>query len=210
MERMKFYEFHRSFMTLGNKLYLLRALFVLILLFPNCAYAALLVSNKYKYYAIDPRSIDDLLPSLNRASPIQEDGETFHGHTYTHIKWNFRWRSGSNRCWIESVRTEVAVTFTLPQLQNHNVEINVIWNQWYPKLLIHEENHKNNGIQTAENIEQSIQNMHAYSSCDELEMRANEIGYDYIAKLKKLNDNYDKRTNHGESEGASLSTYLNQ
>ncbi len=45
-------------------------------------------------------------------------------------------------------------------------------------------------------------------TCQELEEKANEIGHALISELEHLNISYDKRTNHGETQGAFLSEYL--
>lgn len=166
------------------------------------------VSEEYHFYSIYPETKSDILMSLNENSPISTNGQRFHGEAYSYIRWAFRWRYKKNICNITSVNTTVDTFYTLPELRTNSPDINEIWNNWYPKLVLHEKGHHNLAIKTAHKIEKSILTMETEPDCDVLEKKANEIGYKLMAELGILNLEYDHRTNHGETEGASIIGYL--
>lgn len=165
-------------------------------------------SESFKYYSVNPVSRADMLASLRAASPIREGGEIFFGYTYSSVKWNFRWKYNSNSCWIASVATELATTYTLPQLASDSVEVKQVWSRWFPKLLRHENGHHDIAIKTARKIDAGIASMVPQPNCQVLGKLANELGKKYIEEMGVLNKKYDQDTNHGETEGARLSTYL--
>ncbi len=166
------------------------------------------VDEEFKYYYVSPNSKSEILSSLNRKSPIREGSEIYHGYAYSSVKWDFRWKYNRQNCWITSVNSEVKTTYTLPKLINSGSDVANIWDKWYPNLLNHEKGHHKLALRIASNIERKIVNMSSYPTCKELEKRANDIGYTQVDKLGLLNKKYDKRTKHGESQGASLFSYL--
>lgn len=185
------------------------AYFLSICLLISCQVnAEVNTSENYKYYSINPVSRADMLASLRAASPIREGDEIFLGHTHSAITWNFRWNSNSNSCWITSVETKIASTYTLPQLASDAIEVKQVWSRWFPKLLRHENGHHDIALKTARKIDAGIANMVPQPNCQVLEKLANELGKKYLEEMGVQNKKYDQDTNHGETEGARLSTYL--
>ncbi|PKG36974.1 DUF922 domain-containing Zn-dependent protease [Psychromonas sp. Urea-02u-13] len=183
-------------------------IFASIAISPSVVIAKMSVSEEYNFYSIYPYSKAEILSSLNENTPISTNGEKFHGHAYSYVKWNFRWKYTKNSCWITSANTTVETKYTLPKLGTDVGDVNEIWNQWYPNLVLHEKGHHKFAIQIAQKIENSILKMEPESKCNVLEKKANAIGDKLISELDTLNSGYDQRTNHGETEGASLFSYL--
>ncbi len=180
----------------------------MLLILPSLVIAKKLITESYEFYRVYPYSKGEILSSLNKKTPISKYGEKFHGYAYSDIKWNFRWRYNKKNCWITSAKTEVNTTYTLPKLGTNIDDVNEIWNQWYPKLVSHEEGHHKFATKIAKKIKHSIVHMPSESTCSELEKKANAIGSGLVSELDDLNKGYDKRTNHGETQGASIFSYL--
>lgn len=181
-----------------------------VILLPFSSAAEPVVREHYNYYPVDPESPQDILPALQAASPIEQDGEVFFGFTDTRVSWQFWWQQEHGRCWVDRVTTVVDVTYTLPELDKStsNTRINAIWRQWYPRLVLHETGHRDLAIDTAVDIENAILAMAANSSCEQLERDVNRIATEYIAKLQQLDKQYDETTRHGKTQGAQLSSHL--
>jgi predicted secreted Zn-dependent protease len=183
-------------------------IFGILVISPNRVLAKISFTEKYDFYHVHPYSKADILISLNQATPISENGEKFHGYAYSSVKWNFRWKYNSKSCWITSVDTDVNTAYTLPKLGTNIVDVNEIWEQWYPKLVLHEKGHHKLAVKMAKKIESAISDMPAETNCSALEKKANAIGHGYISELDVLNKQYDQRTSHGKTQGASLFSYL--
>lgn len=180
------------------------------ILLPFSIAAEPVVREYYNYYPVDPESLEDILPSLRAASPIEQDGEVFFGDTDTSVSWQFWWQQQHGRCWIDKVTTAVEVNYTLPELHESTADASVraIWRKWYPRLVLHERGHSDLALKAAMDIETSILAMDAGSSCEQLEVDANKLGARFIAELQQLDKHYDETTSHGKSQGAQLSSWL--
>jgi predicted secreted Zn-dependent protease len=71
------------------------------ILLPFSIAAEPVVRDYYHYYPVDPESLEDILPSLQAASPIEQDGEIFFGYTDSRGSWQIWWRQQSSHCWID-------------------------------------------------------------------------------------------------------------
>lgn len=186
--------------------------FLISVVLSSVAFSEPLVSEEYEYYYVNPNTRADILTSLKENSPIHENGKIMYGSSNSDVKWNLKWKHNSQICWITSVNTKVNTTYTLPKLIEGGSGIDDFWANWYPNLLTHERGHHKLAIDAAEEIERKIRKMPSFSTCDLLEKNANNIVLESINKLRRLQKDYDKRTNHGETQGASgasIFRYLN-
>lgn len=186
--------------------------FLISVVLSSVAFSEPLVSEEYEYYYVNPNTRADILTSLKENSPIHENGKIMYGSSNSDVKWNLKWKHNSQICWITSVNTKVNTTYTLPKLIEGGSGIDDFWANWYPNLLTHERGHHKLAIDAAEEIERTIRKMPSFSTCDLLEKNANNIVLESINKLRRLQKDYDKRTNHGETQGASgasIFRYLN-
>ena len=186
--------------------------FLISVVLSSVAFSEPLVSEEYEYYYVNPNTRADILTSLKENSPIHENGKIMYGSSNSDVKWNLKWKHNSQICWITSVNTKVNTTYTLPKLIEGGSGIDDFWDNWYPNLLTHEKGHHKLAIDAAEEIERTIRKMPSFSTCDLLEKNANNIVLESINKLRRLQKDYDKRTNHGETQGASgasIFRYLN-
>jgi len=168
------------------------------------------INITYKYYSIKTTSAHDLYADLNHSSPIKEHNQIFHGRTDTNINWYFWWATDNGNCRISKVSTDVEVIYTLPKLLNESNDdkLKEIWIQWYPALVKHEENHAAHAVSIAYQIEDTIRNITPAANCKKLETLANKAGNKLIMKLHQIDAMYDKKTEHGKTEGAALLSYL--
>ncbi|MBL1140826.1 MAG: DUF922 domain-containing protein [Proteobacteria bacterium] len=186
----------------------MRFYFLVIIFLSTTARAELLLDTKYIYYSVSSSSKHGLLDKLNTATPIKQGGDNFHGRTDSKISWYFWWKSTSNKCQINKVKVNLEIIFTMPELENSTNEVREVWKRWYPKLLQHEKGHERNALNIAKKIEKGISQLPVYYNCKMLENAANKLGDDLLDKLHQMDKDYDSLTNHGETEGACLSSHL--
>jgi len=178
------------------------------LLFATALEAAPSVTEHFHYYQVKADSNDTLLTAINKASPVRYKGEVRHGYTDTHVKWNYRWKAGNGVCRIKHVSVDLTVTYTLPELITTSAATRKTWNQWFAKLLIHERGHKTVALKVAEEIETTLYGLPVMATCQQLSDVANSTAYALLDQAQLRHDQYDKDTNHGETEGAFLADYL--
>jgi predicted secreted Zn-dependent protease len=166
------------------------------------------LETSFRYYSVWAASSSELLASLNRASPVRHSGNLYHGYTESQIRWNFWWRTENQLCSIDRVEVFVDITMTLPRLEDSPAAVHEVWERWYPNLVRHENGHRDNALAVARRIEDGIRALPAQSDCRTLEERANALGTRLLTELRSNDRDYDRRTNYGESQGASIGSHL--
>lgn len=159
------------------------------------------VFESYNYYSVDVYAKEDLISTLIDSSPIRRNGEGYLGETYTYYKWTIDWLSDSSSCWVNKAKVELYVNFTMPKLKASNPDVKSVWDEWYPKLLRHEYNHRDIALSTADKMLSSLSELAPANNCEYLVKNAGDIVSKYEAEEELLHDNYDIETNHGETEG---------
>jgi predicted secreted Zn-dependent protease len=161
----------------------------------------------YKFYWIYPKSKQDLGRELDRRSPIIFKGKKYRGYTQWQVTWNYRWWETTNSCKVTTAQTQLKVTFTLPKIpNNHPVDAQTRqgFNRYFQALFKHEQNHQQSGVLAAKAIESMLLGLPSFSTCAQLENVANQLGYKIIKKYRQRDLDYDRRTDHGRTEGVML------
>ena len=71
-------------------------------------------------------------------------------------------------------------------------------------LLRHEDRHKEHGLRAGKEIEAALLAAKPGSNCQDMQNAANAIAEQIVAKYQERDEDYDRQTRHGQSEGASL------
>jgi len=192
------------------KEYSISAVVLFILIAGSNAQAETAVDEQYNFYEIQASANEDLIAELDAKSPVRSGETVYHAYTSTDIAWTFGWQPEKNGCHVTWVNTSVNILYTLPKLGygHFDSKTSIIWNQWYKALQKHEQNHAKIAVNTAKELESSIAQLPEFSTCRLLEDYANQVGNKFIKVLGERHQKYDKRTHHGETEGARLSTYF--
>ncbi|HHO59699.1 MAG TPA: DUF922 domain-containing protein [Thiotrichales bacterium] len=158
------------------------------------------------HYAIAPATPYDILRQLNWRSPIRGNNAIYHGNTDWNIKWRFTTQQQQGVCRIRDIHTTVTVTYTLPVLDKSVTDQNTIarFEKFSKALEKHEHNHGRNGLTAAKEIDDALQALKPQASCRQLEQTANRIGRGIVSKYSAIDDDYDRRTQNGRTEGAFI------
>jgi predicted secreted Zn-dependent protease len=136
--------------------------------------AAPKVSQKTSYYKVSATSIPALIDELNRSGP--------QGH-WAYTSWYVKWTG--------SCKLSVDIAYTLPKHGNPSAmpaDVRRKWDAMIDALTRHEHQHGGFGVSAAQEIERA--------GC--------KNGDAIIAKYASEEKKFDKRTNHGIKDGATL------
>lgn len=171
-----------------------------ILLVLSAPVAAVEENVDYVYYDVHHESGESLPQAITSASTVGK-GKGFHGYTEWFVRWQFRWRYDERSCWITDVDVTLDATITLPELYTDDARAQARFDRYIAALTEHEEGHLANGRQAAEEVAESIADLER-NTCAELEADANAIGKARVKAANARDKAYDKRTQHGRTEGA--------
>lgn len=182
-----------------------RFVVALLLLVAGAGHANVIERNDVIRYPVRVLPSQTLLQALNAASPIRENGQVFHGHTKWWVTWNYRWyRQASGRCAITSVTTEMHSEIQLPDLIEASDADRQRFERFLPRLVAHEQGHREHGHLAALEIDRRIAQLPEMSSCTLLEATANQTGRQVLDDYAAQDRQYDAETQHGKTQGAWL------
>ena len=78
------------------------------------------------------------------------------------------------------------------------------WTSFLEALRRHEEEHKEHGLKAAREIETVVLAVKPASNCEDLGAAANAAAEAIVAKYQALDEEYDRKTDHGRNQGATL------
>ena len=177
-----------------------------LLLTSFTALAETVESTEYKYYEISPRSPYEIKLELMRRSPIRAGRGSFNGHTDWYINWSFNSTPGPYGCQLTDSLTKVHVVHILPALSEYVTDKRTIevFNRFNAALTQHELNHGRNGLLAAREMDKAFSEIPPQPDCRMLSRVVDDIGNSMVQKYAQKDDEYDRLTNNGESEGAVI------
>jgi predicted secreted Zn-dependent protease len=180
-------------------------LIIALVLSVSSAHAEITDTLEYEYYDVAANPKQRLATLLNNASPIKEDGKTFHGHTKWHIRWNFTYgKSKSGECKLATTNVTLDAKITLPRLVGDSPEQQKQMEKYLIPLKRHELGHYQIAQEAAAAVEQKLASLSGKANCSELEKTANATGKETVNAYNEKSRAYDIETDHGKSQGARV------
>lgn len=169
------------------------------------------VQIQFRYYPIEGRTASELRSQMAAyGPPDQLEGRRYDANVVWAINWSFRHATSQGQCKLQSAKTHVKVTYTLPKWKTPiNVERSLIadWNQYLAALQAHEDGHKNHGIGAARGILQALNQLPPSPTCEALEAKAQATARAVIKAHNQKDLDYDRVTQHGYTQGAVFPTF---
>ena len=78
------------------------------------------------------------------------------------------------------------------------------WQQFTDALKRHEDGHKDHGVAAGREIEAALLAAKPASNCEDLAASANSAADAIVKNYQKLDQEYDRKTGHGRTQGAAL------
>ncbi|NNC99141.1 MAG: DUF922 domain-containing protein [Gammaproteobacteria bacterium] len=152
-----------------------------------------------QYYLIFGSNPDELAAEISRKGP---DGFT------AHTKWNIRTRYHyvklDSGCLLDFSSVDLDIKYIMPKWANKEdapLKLQRSWENWYAKLVAHENRHASNG-EAAQRAIQHVFLLRSHSqTCAQLKRDIDSMTRDILARYAMKDERYDQLTNHGETEG---------
>ncbi|MEY2409124.1 MAG: hypothetical protein QOF48_1794 [Verrucomicrobiota bacterium] len=162
------------------------------------------------YYAITGNDTDELRDSMHRRAPWAEnrDMASLVGLTTWNIEWSFTVSPTTTGCHCKSFTTRIALTNTLPRWlppTNAPLELKRDWARFATALAQHEDGHSRLALAAVAEIHKQVSALGEDSDCDALKKKINDTARRTVDVFRKRDQDYDRNTNHGATQGAWLS-----
>lgn len=157
----------------------------------------------FKYYEVAGETEQEVLRSMSQNGPSQ-DGRRF--FALTESQTGFRWGTHKNNgeCSIVNLRVETDVVVTLPKWIDVDSTPSLAprWRVFETALQNHERWHVGTARQATREIYDALKDISA-PDCLLAENRAKQTAQEILNRNAEKNDQYDRSTGHGRSQGAS-------
>ena len=160
-----------------------------------------------EYYSFSAADLRAAHTNMFRASPIVIGGRKFSGV----MKWEWEWRAKyttlGGQCVPERVITRAVSTIILPKWENYedaSYSERREWDRAQKVLLRHEKKHERIAKMAVAEFERKANALGPEDDCDAVTASLNLLFDRYMGLANHQNKSYDKRTDHGRTEGTVL------
>ena len=129
------------------------------------------------------------------------------GLTTWHIEWRFNLTPTPGGCRCSSFTTRTAITNTLPRWlppTNAPPELRIGWARFATALAQHEAGHSRLALAAVAEMHKQIKALSEDLDCDALRKKINQVAQRTVDDFRRRDQEYDRSTNHGATQGASL------
>lgn len=153
-------------------------------------------------YVVDATSQMRLLTQLTHRSPYRP----YRGQTHASILDRYDYASSSAGCAITRATVAARIVFTMPRWKPKGKPDPFLvfeWNRFIEALWIHERGHALRALAAKRDVERTLRNL-VSPTCEELRASAETATDQIISKLRARDRVYDRKTDHGATQGASI------
>jgi predicted secreted Zn-dependent protease len=193
---------------------------LLLLLLPSSALAlgqssiaypqqGLTVNTRTVRYQIQGDTSEVLREQMKQLGMIDErTGIRYGGFTNWYYRWRTNYRFSSGKCRIKSAAIRLDLKYTLPRWwasSSASPELASEWNRFLAALRGHENGHGALAITGGRTMLKKLRGLAPSNSCSALTAAAKRTFVRENERIKTIETAYDTRTDHGATQGATLS-----
>jgi len=141
------------------------------------------------------------------ASPVEQDGRTFMGYTWSNWNWNIKWQKSGGLCRVTRADITIDTTMTLPRWANVNrasVKARGEWMRYINALEGHEEGHVEINLAAMDDLKRGLLALEPRRSCKALLSAGRALSNANTDAVGRRHVEYDRATGHGATQGAKL------
>ena len=141
------------------------------------------------------------------ASPVEQDGRTFMGYTWSDWNWNIKWKKSDGLCRVTQADISIDTTVTLPRWANidrASVKARDEWMRYIKALEGHEEGHVDINLAAMDDLKRGLLALKPRRSCRALLRAGHALSDANTEAVGRRHVEYDRATRHGATQGAKL------
>jgi predicted secreted Zn-dependent protease len=142
---------------------------------------------------------------MDRLRPRGADGKRYAAIASARLRWDYTYQTTSDECRIGTALVLLDIHYQLPRWTGQASAPRALgdaWEAYLEKVLAHEREHGEYARKAAGELETALLRMPARRYCDEVGKAVNDLAREVEQELRRNDDEYDKRTMHGFTEGA--------
>ena len=168
---------------------------------------SLTVTVKYAFYDIDGNSVAELRSLMKRKGVRWGNGNVYAALTTWDMHPQYDIKTDNGEYSLQSITTDLAIVYHLPRWASVTTapqQLGVLWNNYMFNLKEHESGHKDLAVKVASEINEKLASISSFKSRSELDKKAKQLIKADLDRLYELQNEYDRETRHGETQGVVL------
>lgn len=177
---------------------------LLLLCVPETSFAAHGVQWVTNYYSVTGATLSEIRQSMRQSRPWK-DRKDLDGFTEWNVAWTFSTTATATGCRCSTFATQTRVVITLPKWvkpADASPETADSWKQYADALALHETGHGRHAILASTQLQRGMQSIGERPTCEALKQAINELGDRTITEFRRKDEDYDRETRHGATQGA--------
>ena len=167
----------------------------------------LVSTTTFAYYPLDGATTIELGSQMRQRGPKDASGKSWGGMTQQEWNWEYRLTGTAKSCALQSFTVSVETTITMPRWTppaNAAPKLRDQWTTYYNALLFHEDGHRKIGLTAMRRLLQQAQTLPPAPTCPALRATLDNAAKQASAWAEQENIAYDRETQHGLTQGATL------
>lgn len=170
------------------------------------------VSARQTFYTVEGETAPQLVAEIQNRGPLWSNGYRYEAmHTWK-LNRSYGTVQQGDRCHLTTINIAVESEITLPRWEpptDAPDQLVANWDQYTKALKQHENGHRDISIAAGEQVVQQLRRLPSYSTCAALRTDVKAIVDDILEQTNDQQRDYDDKTQHGLTQGASYSQWLN-
>ena len=158
------------------------------------ANADVTIEESSSNYELSGMSLDQIDESLHRNAP-REGGEIIEGEIRDDLTWKLWSRPEGNACRIVKDIVTIKIDMLLPNWTDRDraaPPARKTWQEYYDKLLAHEDGHKTIALNAAYAVDKLFHNTSASGPCVNLEAKLNHAAAEAVEEAEMEQERWDE------------------
>ncbi len=159
-------------------------------------------------YDISGTTLAELNAEARRSGPVSKaSGARVWGMCTWRVTWTYSRTGGEGKCAVDKFTITVGAIIDLPRWTNRDAapgNVQGSWDRFAAALRLHEDGHKDIGVRAGNDLAGRLRALPPEKSCAELDRKVTALGDRVLSEYRLLDEAYDRSTDHGATQGATL------
>lgn len=169
------------------------------------------VDFKLTYYPVAGTTLSEIQRSISVNTPSREGNTYYAGVTIWSLSSTYELLTMPEGCRVDNGQVFLDVRVHLPRLSDSSglsAPALKEWNRFTNSLKVHEMLHAQNAYRAADNLLRKVNGTKTTVPCARAKIIAEQATSTLITRIADFDLQFDKKTNHGASQGAVLDTSI--
>lgn len=175
---------------------------------PAATPVPLVVEEQPRYYRVDASDWAGVRRQVDAGRPQSRNGRPSHGLLVVDLGTRYRLQPVAGGCRLEAPQVDLDLQMWLPQWQPAEAPSEALrsaWDSMFAGLAEHERGHRRHALQVARELAERIAALPPLAAdCGSLRRQLLGLRLSAMSRLAVRDAAYDRRTAHGQRQGAEL------